>query len=342
MLKKLFVLFFSVLVILEPCPLKAKEVIDFCDPIDIVYLWVDGSDPQWQDIRNAYQASEAGTRPDAAAKNRFCDNQELKYSLRSVWKYAPFFHHIYIVTMDQKPSWLQPHPMITIVDHRDIFDDASVLPTFNSMAIECHLHRIPGLTEHFIYFNDDMFLGRPVSPLDFFTHDGKIKVLLQSKATMPTDRPKQSDNSFLLASRNANALLDQHFRRERRPFVSHAPYALMKSHMQQAEMVFFDAFRTTSSHRFRSPNDYTITNGLVQYYCRYNNKAVVGKLKNTAVILEDDLDLRGNRGSLDSIRKSKPHTFCIQDKILESNSRIPFILHQFFEKYFPEAAPWEE
>lgn len=105
----------------------------------------------------------------ASTANRFRDNEELRFSLRSLDKYAPWVRHIYIVTDNQVPSWLDlSHPRLTVVPHTDIFPNRSHLPTFSSPAIESHLHRIPGLSKQFVYFNDDVMLGAPVWPSDFY------------------------------------------------------------------------------------------------------------------------------------------------------------------------------
>src|SRR2546429_129022 len=90
-------------------------------PIDAVYTWVDGSDPEWAKIKNSYleiTQSEKLVLADSSCVSRFTDHQELRYSLRSLNKYAPFINHIYIVTMGQKPSWIRPHPKITFIDHK--------------------------------------------------------------------------------------------------------------------------------------------------------------------------------------------------------------------------------
>ena len=82
---------------------------------------------------------------DAFSKNRFSDREELRYSLRSVEKYAPWVRHIYLVTNGQIPHWLNlDHPRLTVVTHEDIFENQSNLPTFSSPAIESQLFRIPG------------------------------------------------------------------------------------------------------------------------------------------------------------------------------------------------------
>lgn len=113
---------------------------------------------------------------DDFSKNRFEDNNELKYSLRSVEKYAPWIRNVYIVTNGQVPNWLNTsHPRIKLVNHSDIFEDKSHLPTFSSNAIESNLHRIKGLSEKFLYFNDDVLLGREIYLDDFYTESRGFK-----------------------------------------------------------------------------------------------------------------------------------------------------------------------
>ncbi|XP_071041995.1 N-acetylglucosamine-1-phosphotransferase subunits alpha/beta [Parasteatoda tepidariorum] len=111
--------------------------------------------------------------------SRFTDNEELRYSLRSLEKHAPWVRHIYIVTNGQIPYWLNlDNPRISIITHHDIFPNGSHLPTFSSPAIECHLHRIPNLSDKFLYLNDDVLFGKNVWPEDFYTHTKGQKVYL--------------------------------------------------------------------------------------------------------------------------------------------------------------------
>lgn len=144
-----------------------------CYPqIDVVYTWVNGSDPEWFREMSYYRNHENGTEnaSKSATASRFRDNDELKYSLRSLERFAPWVHRIFIVTNGQIPLWLDTNnPKIKIITHKEIFPDPSVLPTFSSPSIEMNLHRIPGLSEYFVYFNDDVFLGSPVFPYDFLS-----------------------------------------------------------------------------------------------------------------------------------------------------------------------------
>lgn len=134
--------------------------------IDFVIPWVDGGDPAWRKERAFYSS-----KPADSDECRFRDWELLKYWFRAVEAYAPWVHGIFFVTWDQVPSWLnREHPKLHLVDHRDFLPDA-YFPTFSSHAIELNFHRIAQLSEHFVYFNDDMLLNAPVKPEDFF-HNG--------------------------------------------------------------------------------------------------------------------------------------------------------------------------
>ncbi|XP_069020842.1 N-acetylglucosamine-1-phosphotransferase subunits alpha/beta [Embiotoca jacksoni] len=111
--------------------------------------------------------------------SRFEDNEELRYSLRSVERHAPWVRHIFIVTNGQIPSWLNlDNPRVSVVSHQEIFLNNSHLPTFSSPAIETHIHRVPGLSQKFIYLNDDVMFGKDVWPDDFYSHSKGQKVYL--------------------------------------------------------------------------------------------------------------------------------------------------------------------
>lgn len=143
--------------------------------VDAVYTWVDGLDPEWQDIRRQTRErlglSDDTQEPGFA--DRYVQNGELQFSLMRLKTYAPWIRRVFIVTMNQTPPNLPNNMPITIVDHRTILPE-SALPCFNSQAIETALHRIPDLAEHFLYFNDDMFLGGPVQVQDFFDPTGRM------------------------------------------------------------------------------------------------------------------------------------------------------------------------
>ena len=135
--------------------------------IDFIITWVDGNDPEWQKAKDQYSGKAIG---DNRAK-RYRDWELLKYWFRSIENCAPWVHKIHFVTYGHLPVWLnKKHSKLNIVNHKD-FIPAHYLPTFSCRPIEFNLHRIPGLTENFVYFNDDMFLLQPTSK-DFFFKEG--------------------------------------------------------------------------------------------------------------------------------------------------------------------------
>jgi len=148
--------------------------------IDAVITWVDGADPAHQQRLASFLAEQGGGRPTTASPTRFNDAGEIEYCVASIFRFAPWFRRIHIVTDGQKPALLQklegtPYAgRVSIVDHREVFAGFEQhLPTFNSRSIISVLWRIPGLAENFVYFNDDMMLLRPVHADDFF-RGGKI------------------------------------------------------------------------------------------------------------------------------------------------------------------------
>ena len=135
--------------------------------IDFVITWVNMDDPEWQDEFSKYSAGRNNTK-NGVSKARFRDYGFLKYWFRGVEKFAPWVRKIHFVTSGQKPDWLdESNPKIHLVSHKD-FIPAEFLPTYNSVVIERYMYRIPGLAEHFVYFNDDFYIIDKVAPERFF------------------------------------------------------------------------------------------------------------------------------------------------------------------------------
>lgn len=137
------------------------------EKIDFVMAWVDGNDPQWRAEKDQYSTNKTFNR---AVQYREWDI--LKYWFRMVEKNAPWVNKIHFVTWGHLPEWLDTsHPKLNVVNHKDYIPE-KYLPTFSSHTIELNFNRIPGLTDQFVYFNDDMFLTNTVKESDFFV-DGK-------------------------------------------------------------------------------------------------------------------------------------------------------------------------
>lgn len=151
--------------------------------IDVVITWVDGGDPAHAAKRAAYGTADIHNALDKAASTRFSSLGEICWCVASINRFAPWVDRIFIVTDEQDPrldgfmktNFPEGYIPMEIVDHKVIFRGyEEYLPTFNSISIESMTWRIPGLSDRFIEFNDDLMLLKPVSPEDFFTDDGKV------------------------------------------------------------------------------------------------------------------------------------------------------------------------
>lgn len=192
---------------------KKNDNTRFPFPIDLVYLWVDGRDPDFRKTKAKYLRAAGKDDSQYVDDNKesiYRDNDELKYSLRSVEQNAPWVNHIYIITgFGQVPKWLNTgNPRITIVPQESILpDDAS--PVFNSCAIEASLANIPGLAEHFILANDDMFFNNKTKPDYFFDKNGvaKFRAIYRKNGHIARDKA----SIYLLLLINAAAAIENAF-----------------------------------------------------------------------------------------------------------------------------------
>lgn len=155
-------------------------------PIDVVIPWVDGSDPAWQAEKTLYLPEEPDKRGSVdAMPARYRDSGTLKYLLRSIEAHLPWVRTVHFVTWGHLPEWMNPEAEgLHIVRHSDYIPE-QYLPTFSSHTIELNMHRISGLSEQFIYFNDDCLVLKPTKPTDFFKHglpvDFAVETVLAGK-----------------------------------------------------------------------------------------------------------------------------------------------------------------
>ena len=138
--------------------------------VDFVITWVDMNDPEWLEEYLKYRNDKHNTR-NGVSVARFRDNGFLRYWFRGVEKYAPWVRLVHFIVSGRVPSWLDTdNPKLHIVRHED-FIPKEYLPTFNSVVIERYIHRIPGLSEHFVYFNDDFYIINQL-PVERFFRNG--------------------------------------------------------------------------------------------------------------------------------------------------------------------------
>jgi hypothetical protein len=311
---------------------------DIAFPVDAVYTWVDGNDPAWK--QRKAQAKGEVYHAESASDARFISRDELRYSVRSLHLFAPWIRNVYIVTDDQVPDWLREDlPGLRIASHREIFRDPADLPTFNSHSIESQLHHIEGLAEHFLYFNDDMFMGRPVAPHAFFTPSGTARYF-PSRNRIPQGPVAATDTPVDAACKNNRALLKKRFGRVITQPMEHIPYALRRSAMEEAERDFPEAWARTSASRFRAMTDLSPTSSFALYYAALTGRGQPGSMPFTYLQLAvPDLADRLQR-LLDGRDQD---TFCLNDAFStpEDIEAQQELLDGFLNAYFPTPSPHE-
>ncbi|WP_370218937.1 hypothetical protein [Kitasatospora sp. GAS1066B] len=315
---------------------------DVTFPVDAVVTWVDDTDQTWRQRHSLAQAQAqlSGHPPCGAREERFRNRDELRYCLRSIAMYAPWIRHIYLVTDDQRPTWLQAErPGLTVVSHREIFQDPTALPVFNSHAIESQLHRIAGLGEHFLYFNDDVFLGRPVKPEQFFQGNGVPLVNLDSRIIPPGPATPEDDN-YVAVLKNTRALVEREFGRSTSRALSHSAHPLLRSLLAATADSFAAELVQTTRSVFRSPSDLAPITLAVS--CGFLARQVAwGEVRHRHV----NVDCSTNIDHLSGLLKARDmDTFCLNDGTVQKALRAQQdeMVATFLEDYFPVPGPFEQ
>lgn len=303
-------------------------------PVDVVYTWVDSEDSKWQSEYETALIKYGDSSPRTASDIvRFQDREELKYSLRSLEMFAPWVNHIFIVTNGQVPSWLNPDDSkVSIVTHDQIFENLADLPTFNSHAIEANLHRIPGLSEHFLYFNDDVFLADWCTPKTFFSDDGMSK-FFASDNKVPDD-PSLTDLPSNWAAHNIKQILQDKFDYAITHKFKHTPHAQRLSTLKRAAQDFQKHLRETSRQKFRQRTDVALPSNLAHHF---------GSIIGTATPADINyryVDISSSRVEIELSRLllwDQPEIFCLNQVASKKTPSIndAAMIKGFLEKYFP-------
>lgn len=315
------------------------------DKIDMVYLWCDGSEIEFQKRRQQYLPQTENI--EVSGIKRFFNNDELKYSLRSLEKNASWINHVFIVTDRQVPEWLNTkYEKVTVIDHSEIIPK-EIIPCFNSDVLEYFLPFIPDLAEKFLYGNDDTFFGRKVVPEDFFTDDKPI--VRVKKAKLSSYRNKKTDYSFIGTVYNSLFLLGKKYSSDIMPFILHHNIdAYTKRAFLETYYRFEDELKKCMNNRFRNITD--IERHLFSFDMIYNKKATLRLVEDPKpwrrklnfifpVNWESYMDEDGDCTRME-ILKYKPMLFClngnndftIQEKIKSK---------QFMESLFPLPSKFE-
>ena len=180
-------------------------------PVDFVVAWVDNTDLEWQKQFLHYKEEVKGNNIKTAKSSyRFRDWGTLKYWFRAVEQYAPWVNRVFFVTCGQCPDWLDKnHPKLEMVNHKD-YIPPEYLPCFSPQPIELNFHRIKNLSEHFVYFNDDMFIMDNVEKDDFFLN-GKPRYLIAEEPLFQTTM--DNDQGWTQMLMNLSGVLNANFKK---------------------------------------------------------------------------------------------------------------------------------
>lgn len=314
-------------------------------PIDVVFTWVDGSDPAWLEQKaesvGVLDVSTFTERAQDAA--RFADHDELRFSLRSLEQFAPWVNKIWIVTSGQIPEWLdESNPKVEVVRHSQIWPDEEGLPTFNSHAIEACLHRIPGLAEHFLYLNDDMILGRPVSPGLFFYPSGVGKAF-QSRALVDHAPSAAGEVASSSAAKNARSVLVHQFKRVPTRKFFHTAAPLRVSVLEEIERQNEELFRSTRSATFRTTHDIAAAGSLYLNHALATGHSVPGRIRYEYI----DPATPDGQSRLARVLKSRAFdAFCLNDGATEQSEperkESDRIIRRALAEYLPVPSQYEK
>ena len=339
--------------------------------IDFVLSWVDGDDPIWLAEKRKWEALSGGeqsTRDDANAGCRYrSDKEMLRYWFRGVEKFAPWVNKIFFVTCGQKPEWLdENHSKLVFVNHED-YIPSTYLPTFNAITIEMNFQRIEGLSEHFVYFNDDMFLLRPVNPSFFFRNGFPVLAtnLRYTNLVHYSNWSRMVFNDYCIVNQEFDIgksiwknkrkwfnLQELGYKRARRNFVcflanktlpvnqyGHLALPHLKSTLQEVWERYYMVMDQTSKHKFRS--DDQVNQWLLCAWNQAKGYFYPAHEKNIGV------RIRINRESLgwasEIIKQQSATQICVNDSKYNTNPReCDIAIEQAFKELLPNKSSFEK
>ncbi len=327
--------------------------------IDFVITWVDMNDPKWQAKFSKY-SNDKNNAKNSVSEARFRDPGFLKYWFRGVEKFAPWVRKIHFVTDGQKPEWLdENNPKINLVNHED-FIPAQFLPTYNSVVIERYMHKIPGLAEHFVYFNDDFYITNHVEKERFFRNGlpcdiavftynpswsqwyrrvkNNTKIInrhFDKKTVMSLHGDKWFDKSYGMKAR-WNYILKYYgkFITLRTP---HNAQPYLKTTFDEVWAAAGKELTETSSNRFRALSDYTPELFRTWQICK-GNFTPYNTYRDTKMF---PLMIRSNQ-AIKAIRQQSYTLICLNDNVhIRNYDTVIGNIKDAFQYILPEKSSFE-
>lgn len=329
------------------------------DKIDFVIVWVDDNDPAWQKLYKAYLPH--AQYADDVSKIRYRNWDNLRYWFRGVEKFAPWVNKIHFITCGQLPGWLNLHAnKLHFVKHSD-YILKEYLPTFSSRPITLNLHRIEGLSERFVLFDDDCFLIDKVEPERFF-RKGLPCDMAAFNAMSPSSNYMHiivNDLCIINASFKKYEMIRKHFWKWLSPqagtkllrtlFLSpwphftgfydhHLPQIFLKSTFEEVWEMYEDILLRSTASRFRSITD--VNSWLFRYW---------QLAKGTFVPLNVNRDgayFKISDDSLDRIVKTiecqKKRVICLNDGEVTSFETAKDRINAAFHRILPDKSSFEK
>lgn len=327
--------------------------------IDFVVTWVDMNDSAWKEEFNKY-SSNPRNESNGVTDARFRDYGFLRYWFRGVEKFAPWVRKIHFVTCGQKPEWLdENNPKINLVSHKD-FIPAEFLPTYNSVVIERFMHKIPGLADHFVYFNDDFYIINHLTPERFFRNGlpcdiaifqynpswsqwykrikNNIRIInkfFDKKEVLKRDHHKWFDKSYGVRARWNYLLMPyDKFITLRTP---HNAQPYLKSTFEEVWNAVGKELMETSSNRFRAVTDYTPELFRTWQICQGNFESY-----NTYADTKMFPLMIKSKQAVRAIREQKYSLICLNDnKHIRNYNEVMKSIAEAFESILPEKSSFE-
>jgi len=334
--------------------------------IDFVITYVNGGDENWIEKKNKYLPLDE--QVDARDK-RYRDWDNLKYWFRGVEKFAPWVNKVFLVTDDQAPEWINKEcEKLVLVNHED-FIPKEYLPVFSANPIELNLYRIKGLSEQFVFFNDDMFLTNDTTPEDFFKNGLPCEYAVENPLGM-NDRTfyhiVANDVIFLNNHSTRLEYLKKYYRKrfslvwkkaalrnlyfsflKRKKYFGFEYFHLASPFLKSACQKVWDEdklgwLHETSLNKFRSSNDvnqyvfkqYQFVNGL---YHPYNIRKYSMEYQ-----LNDSIEKNNVIKAAENIQKQKYKQVCINDSHITDFEKSKNIINDAFESILPEKSSFEK
>lgn len=292
---------------------------------DVVYTWVNGSDQEYAQILDAHANIKKDTNPE-----RFRDAfQMLRYSLRSLETYFNDFNKVYILTArPQVPEWLDLNNDRIELVHHDQVIPGKYLPTFNSNVIESFLHRIPDLSEDFIYMNDDFLFGAPVSLTSFYkNHKYRIYNTLFGENLKWRIYDGYQDIIGL-------------------GIIEHQPILINKNYWEEAFKLFPQETEKTRQHKFRDDRNlcpYKLYRyHMLKHHREESDPVWINELNKVFKFHKLTNNVEKQQAFFNKMLENSPEFYCLNDDLRGNpNPKVVKLVKEYLEQKYPVPSSFE-